>query len=72
MGWRIIPDFHFERDGPNLLMLSDAFVHAGSDARSTPRRANIQLVDKNTEITPSIHLIALVSDKPGTLELPAM
>ena len=31
--------------------------------------ANFQLVDKNTEITPDIHLIALVSDKPGTLEL---
>jgi 7,8-dihydropterin-6-yl-methyl-4-(beta-D-ribofuranosyl)aminobenzene 5'-phosphate synthase len=31
--------------------------------------ANFQLVDKNTEITPGIHLIALVSDKPGTLEL---
>lgn len=31
--------------------------------------ANFQLVDKNVEITPDIHLIALVSDKPGTLEL---
>src|SRR5260370_1893734 len=31
--------------------------------------ANFQLIDKNTEIAPSIHLIALVSDKPGTLEL---
>src|SRR5438128_3193775 len=31
--------------------------------------ANFQLVDKNTEIVPGIHLIALVSDKPGTLEL---
>jgi len=31
--------------------------------------ANFQLVDKNTEITPDIHLISLVSDKPGTLEL---
>jgi len=31
--------------------------------------ANIQLVDRNTEIAPGIHLIALVSDKPGTLEL---
>jgi 7,8-dihydropterin-6-yl-methyl-4-(beta-D-ribofuranosyl)aminobenzene 5'-phosphate synthase len=30
---------------------------------------NFQLVDKNTEITPDIHLIALASDKPGTLEL---
>src|SRR5215469_13607184 len=31
--------------------------------------ASFQLVDKNTEIAPNIHLIALVSDKPGTLEL---
>jgi 7,8-dihydropterin-6-yl-methyl-4-(beta-D-ribofuranosyl)aminobenzene 5'-phosphate synthase len=31
--------------------------------------ANFQLVDKNIEIAPDIHLIALVSDKPGTLEL---
>jgi len=31
--------------------------------------ANFQLVDKDTEIAPSIHLISLVSDKPGTLEL---
>ena len=31
--------------------------------------ANFQLVDKNTEIAPGIHLITLVSDKPGTLEL---
>src|SRR5262249_14116397 len=30
--------------------------------------ANFQLVDKNTEIAPNIHLITLVSDKPGTLE----
>lgn len=31
--------------------------------------ANFELVEKNAEITPDIHLIALVSDKPGTLEL---
>ena len=31
--------------------------------------ANFQLVDKNTNIAPDIHLITLVSDKPGTLEL---
>jgi 7,8-dihydropterin-6-yl-methyl-4-(beta-D-ribofuranosyl)aminobenzene 5'-phosphate synthase len=31
--------------------------------------ANIQLVDKTGEIAPNIHLISLVSDKPGTLEL---
>src|SRR6202049_2161099 len=32
-------------------------------------RGHFSLVDKNTEIAPGIHLIALVSDKPGTLEL---
>jgi 7,8-dihydropterin-6-yl-methyl-4-(beta-D-ribofuranosyl)aminobenzene 5'-phosphate synthase len=31
--------------------------------------ANFQLVDKTIEVAPGIHLIALVSDKPGTLEL---
>jgi 7,8-dihydropterin-6-yl-methyl-4-(beta-D-ribofuranosyl)aminobenzene 5'-phosphate synthase len=32
-------------------------------------RASIELIDKTTEIAPGIHLIALVSDKPTTLEL---
>jgi 7,8-dihydropterin-6-yl-methyl-4-(beta-D-ribofuranosyl)aminobenzene 5'-phosphate synthase len=32
-------------------------------------QANITLIEKTTEILPGIHLIALVSDKPGTLEL---
>jgi 7,8-dihydropterin-6-yl-methyl-4-(beta-D-ribofuranosyl)aminobenzene 5'-phosphate synthase len=31
--------------------------------------ANFQLIDKNTDITPDVHLLTLVSDKPGTLEL---
>jgi 7,8-dihydropterin-6-yl-methyl-4-(beta-D-ribofuranosyl)aminobenzene 5'-phosphate synthase len=31
--------------------------------------ANFQLVDQDTEIAPGIHLITMVSDKPGTLEL---
>lgn len=30
---------------------------------------NFQLIDKNTEIAPDIHLLTLVSDKAGTLEL---
>jgi 7,8-dihydropterin-6-yl-methyl-4-(beta-D-ribofuranosyl)aminobenzene 5'-phosphate synthase len=30
---------------------------------------NFQLIDRNTEIAPRVYLIALVSDKPGTLEL---
>jgi 7,8-dihydropterin-6-yl-methyl-4-(beta-D-ribofuranosyl)aminobenzene 5'-phosphate synthase len=32
-------------------------------------RANFELVDQTEEIAPGIHLIALVSDKPTTLEL---
>jgi 7,8-dihydropterin-6-yl-methyl-4-(beta-D-ribofuranosyl)aminobenzene 5'-phosphate synthase len=32
-------------------------------------RANIQLIDKTTEVAPGITLIALVSDAPGTKEL---
>jgi 7,8-dihydropterin-6-yl-methyl-4-(beta-D-ribofuranosyl)aminobenzene 5'-phosphate synthase len=31
--------------------------------------ANIQLIDKTTEVTPGVTLIALVSDAPGTKEL---
>lgn len=31
--------------------------------------ANFKLVDKNTEIVPGMYLIALISDKPGTMEL---
>jgi 7,8-dihydropterin-6-yl-methyl-4-(beta-D-ribofuranosyl)aminobenzene 5'-phosphate synthase len=31
--------------------------------------ANFQLIDKTTEIAPGMYVIALVSDKPGTLEL---
>lgn len=31
--------------------------------------ANFQLIDKNTEVAPDIHLLTLVSDKLGTLEL---
>jgi 7,8-dihydropterin-6-yl-methyl-4-(beta-D-ribofuranosyl)aminobenzene 5'-phosphate synthase len=31
--------------------------------------ANFQLIDRTTQIAPGIHLISLVSDKPGTLEL---
>lgn len=30
---------------------------------------NFELIDRTTEVAPGIHLIALVSDKPGTLEL---
>lgn len=40
-------------------------IHSGS---AWPD-ANFHLIDKNTEIAPDIHLLTLVSDKPGTLEL---
>jgi len=30
---------------------------------------DFQLIDKNTEIAPNIHLVTLISDKPGTMEL---
>jgi len=33
------------------------------------QRANIELIDKTTEIAPGISLLALVSDAPGTKEL---
>ena len=33
------------------------------------QEANFRLVDSQIEVAPGIHLIALVSDKPGTLEL---
>jgi hypothetical protein len=39
------------------------------EARSAWPGANSQLADKSTEIAPGIHLLALVSDKPGALEL---
>ena len=31
--------------------------------------ANFELVDRNTEIAPNVHLVSLVSDRPGTFEL---
>ena len=40
-------------------------IHMGEAWPST----NFQLIDKNIEIVPGMYLIALVSDKPGTLEL---
>jgi hypothetical protein len=33
------PDFHFQRDRPNLLILFDALIYAGSDAMNTLRSA---------------------------------
>jgi hypothetical protein len=33
---------------PNLLILSDAFINAGSDTRNTPRRVDTQWVKNKT------------------------
>lgn len=41
---RLITDFRFSCDRPNLPMLSDAFIHAGSDARNQARRIYTQWV----------------------------
>jgi hypothetical protein len=38
------PDFRFTAPDPNLLSLSDAFIHAGSDARNAQRRTSIRWV----------------------------
>jgi len=43
-GKAVNPDFRFERTGTNFLMLSNAFIHAGSDARNTSRRVYTQWV----------------------------
>ena len=45
---RYIPHFHFESARANLLMLSDAFIDAGSDTRNTPRRVDTQWVKNKT------------------------
>ena len=44
----LIPDFRFECAGANLLILSDAFIHAGSDASNQVRRAYTQWVKSKT------------------------
>jgi 7,8-dihydropterin-6-yl-methyl-4-(beta-D-ribofuranosyl)aminobenzene 5'-phosphate synthase len=49
---------YFDGDPPDTLRFGSAWPGA-----------NFQLVDQNLEIAPDIHLIAMVSDKPGTLEL---
>ena len=48
--WRsyLIPDFRLGCDGPNLLMLSDAFIHEGSEVRNTLRRTYTQWVKSKT------------------------
>jgi 7,8-dihydropterin-6-yl-methyl-4-(beta-D-ribofuranosyl)aminobenzene 5'-phosphate synthase len=49
---------YFDGEPPEIMRFGSAWP-----------RANFQLIDETTEIAPGIHLIALVSQKPGTLEL---
>lgn len=49
---------YYDGSPPELLKFGTAWPNA-----------NFELIDKTTEIGPGITLIALVSDKPGTLEL---
>jgi 7,8-dihydropterin-6-yl-methyl-4-(beta-D-ribofuranosyl)aminobenzene 5'-phosphate synthase len=49
---------YYDGKPPDVMRFGTAWPHA-----------NITLVDKTTEIAPGLHLISLVSDKPGTLEL---
>lgn len=49
---------YFDGSPPQLMKFGTAWPNA-----------NFELIDKTTEIAPGITLIALVSDKPGTLEL---
>ncbi len=49
---------YFDGEPPALLTFGSAWP-----------RANFELVERTTEIAPGMHLIALVSDKPTTLEL---
>ena len=49
---------YYNGNPPEIIHMGDAWP-----------RANIQLIDKTTEIAPGMSVIALVSDKPGTLEV---
>jgi 7,8-dihydropterin-6-yl-methyl-4-(beta-D-ribofuranosyl)aminobenzene 5'-phosphate synthase len=62
----------FYRKDPSLPLEQRYFNGAAPDVMrfgSAWPGANFELVDRNAEVAPDIHLIALVSDKPGTLEL---
>jgi len=50
----VIPDFRFSCARPNLLMLSEAFIDAGSDTRKTPRRVDTQWVKNKTGLFSSV------------------
>jgi 7,8-dihydropterin-6-yl-methyl-4-(beta-D-ribofuranosyl)aminobenzene 5'-phosphate synthase len=49
---------YYDGRPPETMVFGSAWPHA-----------NIELIDQTAEIAPGLHLIALVSDKPGTLEL---
>lgn len=49
---------YYDGNPPETMVFGSAWPHA-----------NIELIDQTTQIAPGIHLIALVSDKPTTLEL---
>ena len=62
----------FYRKDPSLAQDQRYFDGAPPDTMrfgSAWPGASFQLIDKNTEVAPGIHLLTLVSDKPGTLEL---
>jgi len=52
---------YFEGSPPQVMKFGSAWP-----------RAHFELVDNARDIAPGIHLISLVSDKPGTLRLGAM
>ena len=65
----------FYRKDPSLLAEQRYYGGAPPDTMrfgSAWPGANFQLVDKTVEIASGIHLISLVSDKTGTLELPEL
>jgi len=49
---------YFDGKPPDTLRFGEAWA-----------TANIELVDETTEVAPGVHIIALVSDKPGTREM---
>lgn len=51
------PHFCFGHNGPNLQILSDAFIHEGSDVRNTSRRTCIQWVKNKTGRSSSVQRI---------------
>jgi len=66
-----LPGTFYRRD-PSLPADSRYFGGAPPDVLrfgSAWPGADFQLIDKNTEIAPNVHLVTLISDRPGTMEL---